>query len=177
MKPPSKVYRYFDLLLDIGLWISMILVALIAVFMFVDVLFRYLFSKSIGPIVDLTTLFLVYIPFLGGGWLLKENGHVNINLIIMRLRERDKSLLAVITSIIGIAVGLILLWYGISVTYNYWDRDVRTIEVLATPLWIYTLALPIGGLPIALQFARRAFGNWETFRNNIGKSLNSIHDF
>lgn len=160
MKPPSRINRIFNVSLDIGLWVSNFLVFLIAIFMFVDVVFRYLFNRSIGPVVDLTTLFLVYVPFLGGGWLLRENGHVNINLITIRLTPKAKAFLTVITSIFGIVISLILLWYGAAVTYNLWERDVRTIEVLATPLWIYALAIPLGSVPLALQFIRKTWENW-----------------
>jgi len=122
-----------------------------------SVLTRYLFNRPIAWVVEISSYLMLYITFLGTAWLLRRNGHVEIDLFTSHLSPRRKALLKSITSIGGGLVGFILTWKGSVVTIDYFERGVTVMGILNTPQFLLMAIIPIGGFLLLVEFILRIF--------------------
>jgi C4-dicarboxylate transporter, DctQ subunit len=67
----------------------------------------------------------------------------------------------VFIDLLGLAFGLLLLWYGGGVAYQSWSYGDVSTTSLRFPLWIYVSALPAGGLSLAVGYAIRLARLWK----------------
>lgn len=115
---------------------------------------RYLFGHALGWIDDFAAFGMVFLAFLGAGEVQKRHGHVNIDLFINMLSRRKRSIVGIGTSIAGLAVSLLLAWFGIIDTVNAYRDHTMTISVLPIPEVFLYWVVPLGGLLLAAGFLR-----------------------
>ena len=138
---------------------ALLVFALIAVSM--EIVFRYFLNRPSIWVVEVTEYILLYITFLGAAWLLKEEGHVKVDILSNRLDATNLALLNVITSVIGIMACLTITWYGIVATLHSFQRGALTVGLIEAPKFAVLLVIPIGGFMLSLQFLRRTHGYWK----------------
>ena len=120
----------------------------------IDVVLRNLGFQSSAHFFTFTEYALLLVPMLGAPWLVREKGHVYVEILIGTLRgpARRRALQAIAAA--SIAVCLVLAWYGFDVAWrNFWagDKDVRTLDL---PRWALVVWVPLGFLMMALEFGR-----------------------
>lgn len=165
MSTLERIGKAFDKILDLSAFLCMAFIAFIIVTLILDITLRATISQTLGPITDLDRLLLVWIPFLGSAWLLRREGHVIVDTVYTILPRPAQSLLTFFFSVVGIAIGILLVWYGGKLTLELIQRDARTLDILETPMWVYQVPIPVGGLLLAGQFARRAYASWQKWKN------------
>ena len=131
----------------------------------VDVLLRYSVNRPISWMLEITEYIMLYIPFLGAAFVLKEDGHIRIDLVITFLSERSRGWLNVVTSFVGGVVMLTYTWFGAQVTLDYFKRGVPSLESLKTPMFLILMIIPIGGLLFSIQFFRQMKGYYQKLKN------------
>ena len=98
---------------------------------------------------------LLWITFLGTGWLLSRDKHVSIQVLTHRLSNRMNKVLALIHNIIGAILCGILCWYGVYTTSDHFIRkvvDVQSVDVLKS---LVIMVIPLGFFLLTLQFLRK----------------------
>ncbi len=88
-------------------WFTTILVLVICV----DVLFRYLFQETAVWIVELEWHLFSVIFLLSGGYALKHNKHVRVDLFYAKFSERDKALLNLFGTVVFLIPWCLVLMY------------------------------------------------------------------
>lgn len=148
--------RGFDRLIVAFSWIAggLMMVALVAVCS--DVLMRYFFNKPLPWVLQISEYILLYIPFLAAAYVLREEGHIRIDILLNRLGRRTRKRVNAVTSVLGCAVLLVLAYYGAYITVDYCQRGVPTIKYLKMPEFIVIAVIPVGCFLFAIQFLRRA---------------------
>lgn len=91
-------------------WFTSILVLVICV----DVLFRYLFQETAVWIVELEWHLFAVIFLLSGGYALKHDKHVRVDLFYANFSERDKALLNLFGTVV-----FLLPWCLVLIYYSY----------------------------------------------------------
>lgn len=120
-----------------------------------DVILRYCFNRPIHWMLEITEYILLYIPFLGAGLVLKEDGHIRVDIFINHLSWRVRKRLHLLTSFIGGFVMLTYTYFGGQVTWDHFKRGVPALESLKTPLFLILMIIPIGSFFFAVQFFRQ----------------------
>ncbi len=148
--------RGFDRLIVIFAWIAggLMMFALVAVC--VDVLMRYFFSRPLPWVLQISEYILLYIPFLAAAYVLREESHIRIDILLNRLGRRTRDRVNAVTSVLSCGVLLVLAYYGAYITVNYYQRGVPTIKYLKIPEFLVIAVIPAGCFLFALQFLRRA---------------------
>lgn len=124
-----------------------------------EVISRYFFDYSFIWVNEINEYILLYIPFLGGAWLIRENAHVTIDLIEGYLSRKMKKLNHLFIAAIGIFICIALLWYGLQSVVDSFARDMRSISVIQVPQ-VYVLAIiPVGSFVMLLEFIRMFYQN------------------
>ena len=120
-----------------------------------DVILRYFFNSPMIWVTEVTECLLLYITFLGTGWLLRDEGHVKVDIILNRLKPRSIAFFGILSSLVGIFVSIMLAFYGMSVTWNYFRRGIYTPTAMEIPVAAIILIIPIGSFMLLIGFVRR----------------------
>ena len=143
--------------------------ALIILFMMlsisVGVVVRFFFHRSLVWLTEVSGYGMVFMTFLVAAWVLREEGHVRIDLLIERLNPKTRAVLEFITSIAGAVVCLVITGYGIIVTLDHLKRGVFTATDLEIPWAILLAVIPIGALALSIQFLIKAWGYFKEAHN------------
>jgi C4-dicarboxylate transporter DctQ subunit len=152
----TKIEIIFDRVLKAGAFIAGFLLIFMMLSICVELLCRRMGSPLVW-VMEATEYSLLYITFLGAAWVLAKEGHVKMDIIVDALTPKKQALLGILTSLIGSAMSLYLVIYGAKVTWEYYDRGVVECTPLLTPTYIILLIIPLGSIPLFLQFLRRAY--------------------
>ena len=155
MKVISKIASIFDRIEAILAIAAGSLIVFIGLSICYEVIMRYFLDSPTIWTVEVSRYSLVYITFLGAGWVLKEDGHVRIDLVLNRLTPRTQALLNIIHSIIGAIVCLIIVWYGIVVTIESFQIGYLLETELQTPQFLILMIIPIGTFIFFVRFLRK----------------------
>ena len=104
---------------------------------------------------EVTECLLLFITFLGTAWLLREEGHVKVDIVLNRLKPQTTAFLGIISSIMGVLVSITLTIYGFNVTWDNFQRSIYTPTALEIPVFAILAIIPIGSLMLFIQFIRR----------------------
>jgi TRAP-type C4-dicarboxylate transport system permease small subunit len=132
---------------------GMLMVAMMAMIV-ADVALRNLGYQSSAHLFTFTEYFLLLIPLLGAPWLVREKGHIYIELLIGALRPdaRRRVLWAILALSLGVC--LVLAWYGGAVTLQNFVQDEKDVRSFDMPRWMLMAAMPLSFGMMALEFLR-----------------------
>jgi TRAP-type C4-dicarboxylate transport system permease small subunit len=119
-----------------------------------DVALRNLGYQSSAHFFTFTEYFLLLIPLLGAPWLVREKGHIYIELLIGALPPSRRQALMRIIVVLSLAVCAVLAWYGGAITLQNFAQNEKDVRSFDMPRWILMLSMPLGFGTMALEFFR-----------------------
>jgi len=165
-KPVKKLGDIFDTVLDALAILAGALLYFLMISIFFDVTLRFFFGRPLGWAVEFSEYTMLYIVFLGTAWVLRQEGHVAVDVVTSRLSPKIQTYLNIITSILGAIICLIITGYGVVSTLSSFQRGLTIGAMPEYPKWLLLGIIPLGSLVLAVQFARRAHG----FYSKLGAS-------
>lgn len=169
MSLPRKIITIFDDLLDKTAFISCYILAFFWLAICYEVIMRYFFKNSQVWVVEGSGYMLVVITFLSIAWVLREEGHVKMDILVNLVNLRAKALIDTITSCLCGAISLIITYYSVMVTISYFRTGSRFETVLMPPKALIFIFVPIGSFLLLVQFLRRTYKYLEIQRALQGK--------
>jgi C4-dicarboxylate transporter, DctQ subunit len=146
------------------LWALMACAALYVGLIMVAIIYQTVFRTAGWDYSPLGFVFIeygfVYALFLGSPWLVRERGHIYIEILTAALGPRARSVLSRVIVIICAAICFIWAWYSASLLLEQYDDPMAYDELRAQfdiRLWLSTLPFPIGFALIGIEFLRFAF--------------------
>lgn len=101
----------------------------------------------------------IYCVMLGAPWLVRERGHVYIEIVTAAVSDDARNILSRVVAVIAFIICGVLAWYGgelaISDIVND-EIDVRGSRDIER--WIVTISFPFGFGFMAIEFLRYVFG-------------------
>lgn len=131
-----------------------------------DVILRYFFNRPQAWIAEISEYLLLYITFLGAAWVLKNEGHVIVDILVCRLTSKTRATFGIISSVIGTFVCLVVFWFGTIETLDLFRRGVPNPSVLEFPKAPLVAIIPFGTFFFMIQFIRRTLGFIKSFRES-----------
>jgi C4-dicarboxylate transporter DctQ subunit len=131
-----------------------VLMAAMMITICVDVVLRNLDYQSSAHLFTFSEYALLLIPCLGAPWLVREKGHVYVEIVLMYLDPERRRLMVRLIGIVCVLVCLILAWYGAEVTIKSFmrnDMDVRSFDM---PRWMLVGFIPLSFGMMAIEFLR-----------------------
>lgn len=169
MRLVRKATIVFDRTLDILFFLATIILVLITLTVVTEIIMRTFWNRPITGTVQIIGYALLYMTFLGAAWLLRDDGHVKMEVVLARLKPGTQALLNIITSTLGAIVCLIIAWYGVRVLRYILQVDYRAIQELEVSLFPIVLIIPVGSFLLFIQFLRRTYGYIKSRRAASGK--------
>jgi C4-dicarboxylate transporter, DctQ subunit len=132
----SPASRAYNAILYGMAWLAGILMVAMMAMIVADVALRNLGYQSSAHFFTFTEYFLLFIPLLGAPWLVREKGHIYIEVLIAALPQQPGRLLTRAIVVVCIAVSLVLAWFGAAITVQDFvgnEKDVRSLDM---PRWM-----------------------------------------
>ena len=130
------------------------LMAAMMVVICLDVVLRNLGYQSSAHFFTFTEYALLMVPCMGAPWLVREKGHIYVEILLMSLAPRLRARMTVAIGLVCIALCLVLAWYGFGITFRDFanaEKDVRSLDM---PRWMIVMWIPLAFLLMAVEFAR-----------------------
>jgi TRAP-type C4-dicarboxylate transport system permease small subunit len=121
---------------------------------FIDVVLRNLGYQSSAHFFTFTEYALLVVPCLGAPWLVRERGHVYIEILLAELAPPRRRTMVRLIGIACVAVCAILAWYGGAVTVEDFIRAEKDVRSFDMPRWIVVGFIPLSFGMMALEFLR-----------------------
>src|SRR5512144_1666216 len=83
-----KIDHYFDRILDFMASLSGVIIILSMVSVSADALMRYFLNKPIFWVAETTEIGMLFSTLLGTTWLLRQEGHVKVDILLTHMNSR-----------------------------------------------------------------------------------------
>jgi TRAP-type C4-dicarboxylate transport system permease small subunit len=98
---------------------------------------------------------LFLLAFLGTTWVLKRKAHINVTILVERLRPRARTYCDIFASFMGILISLIILWFSLKTSFENYVVGVKIVKTYALPKWIFLSFISFGYLLLLIEFVRQ----------------------
>ena len=115
------------------------------------VMWRYVLVASTSWQTDFVTFALVGATIVGAPYVLREGGHVKVDLVTNAVAPALRRVFLVVSYLTIAAMAAIFAWKGGVLTWEAWHGSWVTDTVAELPLWVPYSALPIGFTLLGLQ--------------------------
>ena len=138
--------RYF---LGANRWALIVLLAAMAVIIFVNVALRYLTNQSIEWAEEVSRHMMIWLTFLGAGPVLRYGGHIAIENLQDALPRSLAIAIRVFVALLLFAFFGFMIWYG----WLYVGRTMFQLTAATQIPFAYIyLAMPVGGVLLIVHF-------------------------
>lgn len=148
--------RAFDRVLSACAFAACALLVLQVASVSLDVILRQFFDVSLPWITAFNEWSLLFVAFLGAGWLEREGGHTRDDSIIEQFGPKAQIWSERLGWLLGVCVCVFLVWYGAAQTWHVYEKNIYDFfKMREIPIfWIY-LMIPVGSLLWLIQLLRR----------------------
>jgi TRAP-type transport system small permease protein len=120
-----------------------------------DVALRNLAGTGFPWLIDAIEYGLFVATFLAAPWVLREGAHVRVDIVLTSLPPRAAAAVEMIADFVGLAVCLVLLWYGVKVTLTAQALGSMVLKSIIFPEWWALAVVPLSSLLLAIEFVMR----------------------
>jgi len=165
MRPWKRVTAVFDRILNVFAILAGVLIIFMMLSVAAEVVMRYFFNRPIIWMLEINEYGLLWATFLSAAWVLKNDQHIKVDVVIERLSPRPHAMLGAINSILGAIACGALVWFS---TQSSWDHYIRGAynpgSILETPTAYVLAIIPLAGLLLSIQFLRRTCSYLDKWR-------------
>lgn len=154
----GKLSVAWDKFLDASLVVTAAAVVTATLLTLADIVARQFFGTALGWAIEISEYSLVYITFFGAAWLLREEGHVKVEIVVELLNARHQALIELATSFVGLIVSAALTYFSAVTTIKeYLSGTVQIESPLKPALYLLLIPIPVGAAALCIQFIRRTY--------------------
>ncbi|MCU0592646.1 MAG: TRAP transporter small permease [Desulfobacterales bacterium] len=157
-EPRNPFFQLIDRLSQISGYIAALSILAATLIIVHQVVVRYVFKIPTIWQVETAIYLLIAATFLGAPYGLKENAHINIDLLIIKLPAAGRRKLDIVTSVIAMLFCFFLAYRGGVMWWEAFEGNWRSSSLLSVPL-VYPYALiPVGMFITGLQYIVKITG-------------------
>ena len=165
----KKVDAIFDGIVNIFALISILILVFVLLTVNLEIVMRYALDSPMRWVFEVTEYSILWLTLFGASWVLKTEGHVVMDTILVRLKPVARNGVNTVTSLIGTCVCLIITWYGVVITWDLYQRGVHIASTLDPIAYPFYIIIPVGFFVLTVQFLRRTIGFWGSPRAASGE--------
>lgn len=147
--------------------IAALILAVLCLTTFADVVARYFFNAPFAFTVEATELAMGLIVYLGVGLVTHDNEHVSADVVTLRLPDRLRTLVGLVTNGLALAFLLVMVW-------RVWLRAAElraegdVTQILLVPIWPVAFAMAFGAVFFATGVLLQILGGLQRIRGQAG---------
>ncbi len=117
---------------------------LIAIFVTIEVIGRAALGITTAWVNDLSMYLMAFITFIGAAYALAEGAHVNVDVVLTRVKPGTRRVLVRVADAVVIAILAILTWLSAAFWWDAFTSGEQSWGLVAIRLWIPYSFLAIG---------------------------------
>ena len=133
-----------------------------------DVVMRYFFGQPIRGGTQITEYSLLLFTMLGIAWVLKEDAHVRVDVIVVRLNTKTQAIINCVTSFVATFACGFFTQKSIEIAVDFYQRGDKAAAILASPLWVFYALIAFGVGLLCIEFGRKTVQYWHAARQAGG---------
>jgi TRAP-type C4-dicarboxylate transport system permease small subunit len=141
----SRVGRLNELITSWLARLAAVALALIAVVTFCDVIARKVFNSGFTFTVEMTEMLMAVIVFLGVGLVTHQRGHIVVDVLTLRLSERSRVWLGLVTNLLSLGFVLLMVW-RLWLQAAFIGSKGDTTPIWNIPLWPIAYLIAAGSV-------------------------------
>ncbi len=102
---------------------------------------------------------LLYMTMLGAPWLVREKGHVHIELVTAVLPTPVRQVVSRMVALLCVIVCLIMAYKGFELLLTNIERNDFDVRAYYFPRWLLTITFPLSFGFMVIEFARFVVGS------------------
>lgn len=120
-----------------------------------EIITRSFIDISNPWLVELSEITLLYITFMAAAWVLGNDKHVTLDLVLNQISERKAKYVHLgLSLVVGVAC-FIVCCFGVLTVIDQFQNDIREPTIMAPRTFWITAVVPFGMLLLGFQFLRR----------------------
>lgn len=148
----KKIEKIINITSDVTGYLSAATIVIAALILTYEVVFRYLYNAPTIWEIEASVFLLMFSCFIGAAFVLKNNAHINIELITSKLSTKNQMLLNIITSILSFLFCVAMTIRAWPMWWEAYHLGWVSDSLWGPPLWIPYLFLPVGFTIISAQY-------------------------
>ena len=152
--PAGYLSVWFDRFICALAQLSGYIIIFVTLAMSSDVVARYFLGSPMAWVFNVSQHLLAYSVFFAAAWVLKEGGHVKIDLVEVRLTQRQGDFLRFITSLLSLVACIVLLGSGVKEVLVSFRWGTIFPGPPPVPEYLTLGVIPFGTLLLVIQFGR-----------------------
>lgn len=141
------------------IWLAGVSLGAASLLVFIGVVLRYCFHYSVSAFEEIVRYLIIWSTFIGGSALLRRNGHITIDVLIVRLAERQRLILQSFAYLLGVVFCALLAVKGWGLVEQSIRVGATSMSSLQLPMYIPQLAVPAGGILMLFRFCQKVYEN------------------
>src|SRR5437764_4604299 len=151
----TRLSRIFGRLFDaLAIAAALTLLAMVAI-VTADIVLRNAISGGFVWANEVSEYALYLMTLLTAPWLLRRGQHVRIDMALTLVPGRIAWLMEAIGDIAGFVICVVLVRYGVAMSYDSWRLGAITIKNIVFPEWVLLAPLPAAFVLLAIEFVFR----------------------
>ena len=122
-----------------------------------EVAARYIFTWPTVWEIEAAVFLLIFATFVGSSYALKYDGHISMDMVIVRLKPKPRAILELITAIVSFAFCALVSVRGWEMWWEAFSEGWMSDSLWGPPLWIPYIFLPVGFTCMCLQYGTIVF--------------------
>lgn len=140
----SRIHRLATNLSGLGLIVMTAMVMM-------DVIMRRIFNAPLIFADEVAGYLLVMVTLLGLGYTLKEDGHIQVMVLVQKISERKRFSLRIMWCSVSIVYAVIILIFTAELTWESYDLNAFSSNPSQLLLFPFQIVMPIGCLLFLIQ--------------------------
>lgn len=128
-----------------------VIILFINMFVFYEVISRYIFNKPTIWVTETCQYLLPVLCFVGASYCLKHKGHIKVDLLVRDFPIRIRKILNVMVNLAALMFFIVLGWESYISWREAYVFHFTSGTIIDIPLWIPLIVLPIGMIFLSLQ--------------------------
>ena len=163
-KVSNLLYIYYNKIIVFLSYVAGVLLCLITLAVTAEILVRKFGNTSLPWVIECSEHALVFIAFTAAAWVLREDAHIKVDLVLSHLKKKPQAMLNVINSLLGGLLCLFITYRSALTIYDLWERHIYTVKTLEIPMAPLYSIICIGSLFLTIQFFIRTHGYFKEWR-------------
>lgn len=165
----NALIRAYDRLLDVLAFIGAILIFAIMVGVGADVTARYFFARPLVWIHEFTEYSLLCVLAFGMAWLVRERGHVAIEIVVDSVPLSLATVMKVVSTMLACAISVLLGYWAVVAALSDYQRGIETYGIYPLPRFLLFSVIAVSLILTAVEFARLVAVLWKGGREEKDK--------
>ena len=162
--------RILDVLPRIGLWVGSLALLIMALLIVSGVIARYLFNYGIPFAIEYSEYMILIVILWGAAIVMKEGGHINVDILISRLKVRPQKWVVLCGYLVGLVYLIVLDIYFFKFALGSIRLHEISLYPTRTEIGYVQLFMPLGlslfAFQLLVEIVRRSVDLYRDFKGS-----------